>query len=247
MLRYGKINEQVHHKPLHKLREISLKVGVKLCTLAQVLWRYRKNGYRIQFEPKTVIRGPSNGRKLKNPLICNYLKSKKLLRAWAHHSLQRRCQLIKDEFGIQLSRTTLSNFYKRERISYTCLKKTMTHKFSAQHLHVDRISFIDQITDFFIEGREIMYFDESSTHLWETRGKIWQPKDDKICVAIPSSRGSGVTLLATVSNKDEYFRFYIAPEGQTTCNQLVEDFFRNLNGHRSLNGVVLVLDRHPAH
>ena len=89
----------------------------------------------------------------------------------------------------------------------------MVHKFTAQHLHIDRISYIDQITDLFLQGKEIMYFDECSTHLWETRGKIWQPKDDKIRIAIPSSRGSGVTLLGTVSNKDEYFRFYIAPEG----------------------------------
>jgi hypothetical protein len=87
LLRYGKINEPVHHKPLHKLREISLKVGVKQCTLSQVLWKYRKNGFQIRFEPKVVVRGPYNSRKLMNPLIINYLKSKKLLRAWAHHSL----------------------------------------------------------------------------------------------------------------------------------------------------------------
>jgi len=92
------------------------------------------------------------------------------------------------------------------------MKKTLAHKFNAQHLHIDRIIFIDKITEYFLAGREIMFFDESSTHLWETRSKIWQPKDDKLRVAIPSSRGSGVTILGTVSNKDDYFRFYIAAE-----------------------------------
>ena len=143
MLRYGQLNIQVNHKPLHKLKEISLKVGVKVCTINHVLRRYRRNGYQIQFVPRTVIRRPRNDRKLRDLSIINYLKSKKILRAWAHHSLIRRCQLIKEYFGIELSRTTLANFYKRERISYTALKKTMTHKFNAQHLHVDRINFID--------------------------------------------------------------------------------------------------------
>ena len=47
-----------------------------------------------------------------------------------------------------------------------------------------------------------MYFDEASTHMWETRRSIWQPKDDNIRVAIPVSRGNGVTMMGAISNKD---------------------------------------------
>ena len=78
---------------------------------------------------------------------------------------------------------------------------------------MERISFIDKCTQYYTDGREIMYFDEASTHLWETRSSIWQPKDDNIRVAIPASRGSGVTMMGAVSNKDQFFRYYIAPEG----------------------------------
>ena len=184
-LRYGVLNVRVDTQPLTKLKDISLQVGVKICSINHVLRSYRRNDYRVNFIPRTNVRRPRNDRKLRDLQVVNYLKSKKVLRMWAHHSLARRCQLIYDYFKISLSRTTLSNFYKRERISYTMMKKTFAHRFNAQHLHIDRVNFIDKVTEYFLEGREIMYFDEASTHMWETRSKIWQPKDDKIRVAMP--------------------------------------------------------------
>ena len=53
--------------------------------------------------------------------------------------------------------------------------------------------------------------------------------------------------MGAISNKDPFFRYYIASEGMTTCYDTVKDFFINLNEERSLHGVVIVLDKHPAH
>ena len=53
--------------------------------------------------------------------------------------------------------------------------------------------------------------------------------------------------MGAIGNKDHYFRYYLAPEGLTTCYETVKDYFINLNEERSLHGVVIVLDKHPAH
>ena len=92
-----------------------------------------------------------------------------------------------------------------------------------------------------------MYFDEASTHLWETRTSIWQSKCKNLKIAIPPNRGSSVTMMGAISNKDKFFRFYIAPEGTGTSYETVGDFFTNLNEDRKLEDVVIVLDRHPSH
>jgi transposase len=54
-------------------------------------------------------------------------------------------------------------------------------------------------------------------------------------------------MMGAISNKDKYFRFYIAPEGFNTNYVTVHDYFTNLHQERSLSGVVVVMDKHPAH
>jgi hypothetical protein len=93
------------------------------------------------------------------------------------------------------------------------MRKTLFSRRGSQELFLMRIQFIDTITQYYCQGKEIMYMDEASTHLWESRKSIWQPKDDNIRVAIPPQRGSSVTMMGAIFNKDQYFRFYIAPEG----------------------------------
>jgi hypothetical protein len=168
-------------------------------TVNTILMKYRSNNYSVNFIRE---RSFHRSKKLGNPNIVKALTSKRLLREWAHHSLLRRCQLIKDLFSIKVSISTLRKFYLEHRISYTGMRKTLSSRQSSQLVFAERLHFIDKCTQFYTEGREIMYFDEASTHLWETRTSIWQPKDDNIRVAIPSSRGSSVTMMGTISNKD---------------------------------------------
>ena len=116
-------------KPLNTLKQIALKVGVKVPTVNTILIKYRSNNYSVDF-----IRERSFNRlkKLGNPNIVNALKSKRLLREWAHHSLLRRSQLIKDEFNIKVSISTLRKFYIEHRISFTGMRKTLSSRQSSQ-------------------------------------------------------------------------------------------------------------------
>ena len=45
--------------------------------------------------------------------------------------------------------------------------------------------FVAKLVDFMRAGREIIYFDETSTHLWQQQRKIWMPKADPIKIIIP--------------------------------------------------------------
>jgi hypothetical protein len=44
--------------------------------------------------------------------ITDILRDPKILREWAHLSLEARCGLIKEKYGIEMSRYTLANCYK---------------------------------------------------------------------------------------------------------------------------------------
>ena len=53
--------------------------------------------------------------------------------------------------------------------------------------------------------------------------------------------------MVAISNKEKYFRFYLAHEGMTTNYATVHDYFTNLHEESSLKDAVIVMDRHPAH
>ncbi len=50
--------------------------------------------------------------------ITDLLKDPKILREWAHLSLEARCGIIKEKYGIEMSRYTLANCYKELNIGY---------------------------------------------------------------------------------------------------------------------------------
>ena len=47
----------------------------------------------------------------KEKSLGDILKDESLLREWVHLSLDDRCAMIKEQFGIQLTRYTLANIY----------------------------------------------------------------------------------------------------------------------------------------
>ena len=68
--------------------------------------------------------------------MVEYLLDKNTLRLWALYSLQSRCKMIKDKFNISLNHKTLSNFYRRNRISFTKMKKVFANKEHTRIIHI---------------------------------------------------------------------------------------------------------------
>ena len=47
---------------------------------------------------------------------------------------------------------------------------------------------------------EIIYIDETSSHLWDHKGKVWQPNDDSVHIYRAATRGHSVTIIAGLSS-----------------------------------------------
>ena len=73
-----------------------------------------------------------------------------------------------------------------------------------------------------LSGKEIIFIDEASTHLWEFKGRIWQPIDDPLKISIPKSRGAGLAIFGALSTRDNHFFFSICDEGIGVRNTTVE-------------------------
>lgn len=105
--------------------------------------------------------------------ITDLLKDPKILREWAHLSLEARCGIIKEKYGIEMSRYTLANCYKELNIGYLKIHSSFYSARSEEAMVGLRVIFIKKIFKYMMEGREIVYMDETSTDCWATRSKIW--------------------------------------------------------------------------
>ena len=92
----------------------------------------------------------------------------------------------------------------------------------------------------------ILYIDETSTHLWDNRGKVWQYPQDKLRIARNPDRGHGITVFGCLFSTDSRVRFTF---GKSTNKLEFLDFLKN-KVHPFVNyprSTVLILDNHAAH
>jgi predicted nucleotidyltransferase component of viral defense system len=83
---------------------------------------------------------------------------------------------LKEKYGVEMSRFTLSDCYRKLNIGYLKIHSSFYSARSEETMVELRIAYIKRIFKFMMEGREIVYMDETSTNCWATRSKIWQPK-----------------------------------------------------------------------
>jgi hypothetical protein len=53
---------------------------------------------------------------------------------------------------------------------------------------------------YIFEGKDIIYFDETTASIWEKNIHLWMDPKDKIVQKIPNSRGKGMTVLGAISS-----------------------------------------------
>ena len=116
--------------------------------------------------------------------ITDILRDPKILREWAHLSLEARCGIIKEKYGIEMSRYTLANCYKELNIGYLKIHSSFYSARSEEAMVELRVAYIKRIFKYMIEGREIVYMDETSTDCWATRSKIWQPRNSVLPLVV---------------------------------------------------------------
>jgi len=63
------------------------------------------------------------------------------------------------------------------------------------------LEYITKLVKLLKKKKEIIFIDESSTDLWEKRGKIWQPKDSILPMVIQKCRDrvKSITIIGGIS------------------------------------------------
>jgi len=56
--------------------------------------------------------------------VAKKLLDPNLLRSWASYSIVKRCLIIRERYGIDVSRFTLANFYRENKVTYRKVGKS---------------------------------------------------------------------------------------------------------------------------
>jgi len=88
-----------------------------------------------------------------------------------------------------------------------------------------RLEFIKTLMGQLNHGKEVLYFDETTTNLWDMRGRVWQRQNEKIICKLPSSRGTSVTIFGALSDKGDFF----FKTDSTTNKHTTLKFFQELH------------------
>jgi hypothetical protein len=83
-----------------------------------------------------------------------------------------------------MSRYTLANCYKELKIGYLKIHSSFYSARSEEEMVNLRVNYIKKIFKYMMQGKEIVYMDETSTDCWATRSKIWQPKDSVLPLVV---------------------------------------------------------------
>ena len=97
-----------------------------------------------------------------------------------------------------------------------------------------------------MQGREIVYMDETSTDCWATRTKIWQPKDSVLPLVIQRTqkKEENITIIGAISVQNDSL-FHLVT--YSTSIDTVQDFYKRYRNSEQLDDKVIVMDNHRAH
>jgi transposase len=161
------------------ITNIAKKVSIARSTVYKIIQHYKINDGVISGIPEKHQR-----KKILTNEIAAVLKDPKILREWAHLSLEARCSILKEQYNVQMSRYTLSNYYKELQVGYLKTHSSFYSARSEEETARLRVEYIKKIVGHMRRKREIIYMDETTTDMWAIRNKIWQPKDSVLPLVI---------------------------------------------------------------
>ena len=247
-LRFGKYGNL---RPIRlSITDIAKRVSIARSTVYKIIQNYIVNDGMIsatqekQERPKIIERTVIVGNQQVN--ITEILKDPKILREWAHLSLDARCNILKEKYGIQMSRYTLANCYRELKIGYLKIHSSFYSARSEEQTVELRVAYIKKIFKYMMEGREIVYMDETSTDCWAKRSKIWQPKNSVLPLVVQRTKNkeSNVTIIGAISVQSNHLSHSVT---YSTNIDTVQDFYKRYNRSEQLDFKVIVMDNHRAH
>ena len=110
---------------------------------------------------------------------------------------------------------------------------------------VKRKAFIQRLIEAYCNGKEVIYFDETSVNPWLYQRRVWQSVKDPYVHRLPTNDRRSSTVMGAISNKFEHLVF-------TTCRSTkathVLRFMKKLKKEvEKPRNTIIVLDNHSAH
>jgi hypothetical protein len=139
-------------------RELRLNIN----TFTSIVRLYIANNFQIFERTLGIIRV----KKKLNYRQRKHYSSREYLDLHAHRSLEQRCDLIEADIGVKISRKVLVRYYKEIGVVHRRLAWMTLPKYDPERQLTIKQSFVANLVDFMGAGKEIIYFDETSTHLW---------------------------------------------------------------------------------
>ena len=168
-MRYG----QVGHcdRTFMTYSEMSRRIGILRCTIIKVCEVYRKNGCTLKYNPKL------NTREYKTKLTENYMKyfaSYECLDKLKNKTLKERANQISIDTGVSVSCRTVLRIYKRNGIRYEKPAYKYWRKKTPDEELTEQVEFCNDLAQLMLDGKDIIYFDETTSNIWDKRLKVFQ-------------------------------------------------------------------------
>jgi hypothetical protein len=160
---FGSLSDFSHRLKI-SYAEISRELAIPYMTVYYTIQRLKEKynsdlGYFMAVKKK---RGDRRIR-IKSPETEQYLLSEKCLREWMHLTLPQRSLKIKQIYGVAISKNTLRNFYIRNGVKQTpAYAKLYPNNKDPVRLENERIEFAMRMSEWIVEGRPVIYFDETT-------------------------------------------------------------------------------------
>ena len=149
-----------------------------------------------------------------------WITSKEVLEFQRFMTMKERCHQISlmTEPPLHISTNLLLRLYRRHK----CVRRNASYKFNRRfdtemHQTKANIDFLHKLLRHMRDERQIIFMDETSTHLWEKLKSFWMPKDDLIDVRLNRDRGSSITIIGGISTHFDRMK-YITCQGTKAEN-----------------------------
>ena len=223
---------------------IARYMGRSVQTVHRCIKSFEQNDYQV------VLLRKQNGAepRIKSPMK-EILLSTQWLRTNFHLNLKDRCELIHKQFGISISPTTLSKFYKSNGIVRGTPKYVYESAIrNRAELDQERHQFARSLATILRRGDPVIYFDETSLSAWTKKKRVWGPKHQPMEFGLHWKRFKGVTLMGALSNniRDKVFFTMTKSTNHEDFKAFIKLLLEKIENPEQIKPSI-VLDNHSAH
>ena len=161
--------------------------------------------------------------------------------------MKQRVGIIRDEFDINLHRTTLRQFYVRHDIKLRFANFRYCHVKSPKW-QAYRKRFVIKLAQLILTKAPLCYMDETAMNSWTRPSSTYMTKSHSVNITISGTRFSGVTVFGCIGNciKGNFIYQLNGSTNQVAARQFFEKIRKKATLPRD-EVIYVVMDNHSAH